>query len=102
MLDLRNNNRDAVQVLATIATTGVGVKELAETIESKHTRPTRSPRTRIRRVLARIAGQIVETHLQHTDDSTIHAVCDAVQRGDLSFESAAQRLLAEQLAKGSS
>ncbi len=101
MLDLRNNNRNAVQVLAAIATTGVGVKELAETIESKHTmhRPTRSPRTRIRRVLAGIAGQIVEAHLQHTDDSAIDDVCDAVQRDDLSFESAAQRLLAEQLGR---
>jgi len=101
MLDLRNNNRDAVQVLATVATTGVGVNELAETIESKCTmhRPTRSPRTRIRRVLAGIAGQIVETHLQDTDDSAIDAVCDAVQRGDLSFESAAQRLLAERLGR---
>ncbi len=100
-MDLRNNNRDAVRVLATIATTGVGIKELAETIESKHTmhRPTRSPRTRIRRVLAGIAGQIVEAHLQHTDDSAIDDVCDAVQRGDLSFESAAQRLLAEQLGR---
>ncbi len=104
MLDLRNNNRNPVPVLATIATTGAGVAELSETIEANCTthRPTRSPRTRIRRVLAGIAAEITEANLRDTEDSAIDAVCDAVQRGELSFESAARRLLTEQLVKGSS
>ena len=92
MLRLRAGPRDDVPVIATVATTGAGVAELADAIERAAGRravgPGRSG-ARMRRLLAEAAARIARERLLADHGPELDRLCDAVQCGELDLASAA-------------
>ncbi len=85
------------QVLRTVATTGEGVAALADAVTAAAAaagRRTQGPAARVRRLLAGIAAARVKSQFETMDDARVDAICAAVLKGELDFESAASRLIA--------
>ena len=83
---------DEVPVIATVATTGAGVAELADAIERAAGRravgPGRSG-ARMRRLLAEAAARIARERLLADHGPELDRLCDAVQCGESDLMSAA-------------
>jgi LAO/AO transport system kinase len=89
-----------VPVLRTVATRGEGIAELADTIveHAAQLDPASlqdAPRRRMRRLIAGTAARQARRHVEALQGAAIDALCDAVLRGELDFEAAAARALAE-------
>ncbi|MCZ6524634.1 MAG: methylmalonyl Co-A mutase-associated GTPase MeaB [Alphaproteobacteria bacterium] len=85
-------------VLATTATTGEGVPELADAIFAHadwlgEAKRRASPRLRVRRVLAAIAAERVRARVLDGAAGDLDAICDQVLKGELDFDQAAARAL---------
>ena len=96
MLALRVQAARDVSICTSTATTGEGISELTETIETRlgaeSQRRARTPQ-RVRRVLAAAAGNLLNKTLRERDDPWLMTICDRLQRGELDLESAAQQVL---------
>jgi LAO/AO transport system kinase len=85
-----------VPVMKTASTTGEGVAELVETITQHHDQleardRDQAGRTRMRRLIAATAADLLRDGIAAATDARIDALCDAVSRGELDFEVAATR-----------
>jgi len=82
-------------VLRTVATSGVGIAELADAIAARWADGAggrrASPRRRARRLIVAAAADRVRTALEALDDKAIEALCDAVLDGSLDVDEAALR-----------
>jgi LAO/AO transport system kinase len=96
MLALRVKEARDVSICKSTATTGEGVVEIAQTIETRlgadDSRRARSPQ-RMRRLLATAAGNLLTRKLRDADEAWLLAICDTLQRGESDLESAAQQVL---------
>jgi LAO/AO transport system kinase len=98
MLALRAENAPDVPVLATTATKDEGITELVDAIEerghvaSDEERAARALK-RVQRLLAEATGQRLRRLIRGVDDGTIDDLCRSIQRGELSIDAAAGRLL---------
>ncbi len=102
MLGLRGHDAPEVPVLSTTATKEEGIAELADAAETHAAKfatdgARRDPRLRIRRLIAESAAHLVHTRVQGAESAAVDALCDSVQKGEIDFDEAAARLLAEQL-----
>jgi LAO/AO transport system kinase len=85
-------------VLATTATAGEGVAELADSVFAHaewlgEARRRASPRLRVRRLLAAIAAERVRARLMDGEAGDLDEICDRVLKGELDFDEAATRAL---------
>ena len=85
-------------VLATTATAGEGVPELADGVFAHadwlgEEKRRASPRLRVRRVLAAIAAERVRARVLDGEAGVLDAICDQVLKGELDFDEAATRAL---------
>jgi LAO/AO transport system kinase len=98
MLELRHPDA-RVPVLATTATTGDGIPELADTIEaaassmSAADRVTRR-RRHLRKLIADAAASLLRDRLLAGDDKELDKLCRAVARGEIDVVTAGSRLIA--------
>ncbi len=81
-------------VLATVATTGEGVPELADQVFAHAEwlgdgKRRASPRLRVRRLLAAIAAERVRARVLDGEAGDLDAICDRVLKGELDFDQAA-------------
>ncbi len=102
MLGLRDHDAPNVPIVSTTATTGEGMAELADAVESHgETFATadrrRDPRVRIRRLVADAAGHLIGVRAKKTSDAEFDALCDRVQRGEIDFDEAAETMLRERM-----
>ena len=86
-------------VLLTMALRGEGIAALADAIERHGAERRRregraSPRRRVRRLLAALAAEHLRARLQEQADPALDALCEAVLKGELGFDEAAERALA--------
>ncbi len=96
MLKLRDPALGVATVLATTATTGLGIAALADALEAAwHPGMARTPDPgrRIRQIFADTAADVLRRHLQTSPDPSIEILCERVKRGELGFEGAARLLL---------
>ena len=102
MLALRGEARDAVPVLATIATSGAGVSELADAILGKAEAGSRSARHQPaggelrRRLVQEILAQIRDRLVQ-ADPAELDALGAEIQRGEVDLQTAARRFVDRRL-----
>ncbi len=85
-------------VLATTATAGEGVPELADGIFAHadwlgEEKRRASPRLRVRRLLAAIAAERVRARVLDGASGVLDSLCDQVLKGELDFDEAAARAL---------
>ena len=86
-------------VLLTMALRGEGIAALADAIERHGAQAHRgegraSARRRVRRLLAALAAERLRVRLQEQQEPTLDALCEAVLKGEIDFEEAAERALA--------
>ena len=86
-------------VLLTAALRGEGVPALADVIERHDAQGRRredraNPRRRVRRLLGALVAERLRTRLQAQEDPAFDALCEAVLKGELGFEDAAERAIA--------
>lgn len=97
MLHLGVNKTWATPVLKTIATTGEGVAELADAIEAHgavvHDAQRTGPVERTKRLIASLASERLRKRLTSSDDPNLNAICEAVSRGDLDFDTAVEQAI---------
>lgn len=96
MLALRAPQARNVDVCKTSATSGEGVAELAQRIETRlasidHER-SHSPQ-RLRRILAAAAGNLLTKSLRGLDEPWLTTICERLQRGELDLDTAAHQVL---------
>jgi LAO/AO transport system kinase len=92
-----------VAVLKTTATSGAGVAALADAVTAlaaahRAAETRASPLLRVRRLLANLAAQSMRRRISDDASASIDALCEALLRGEISFEAAADdaiRLLGE-------
>lgn len=99
-LSIRVGAAAKVPVLKTTATSGEGVAELVETIDSIGDRvlgqgATTRRRRRARYLIARAAADLVAARIRAGEGGELEGLADAVLAGELPVEQAARRLLAE-------
>ena len=85
-----------VPVLRTAATTGEGLEELVGTITEHYAQldaETRdhAGRVRMRTLIAATAADLIRDRIAGLDDKELDALCDAVAKGELDFDEAANR-----------
>ena len=85
-----------VPVLKTVATSGAGVPELADAVtalaaQQRAAGERASPVLRVRRLLANLAAQAVRRQIGDDRAPEIDALCEALLRGEISFEAAADQ-----------
>ncbi len=86
-------------VLVTTAPQGLGVPEMADAVEA-HARETSSresshpPRERMRKLLAATAARQARERVSGMEGPAFDALCDALLRGDVDFNTAAEKVLA--------
>lgn len=89
-------------VLRTIAVRGEGIAELADAIdqraaamgsEAQGSDGRADPRRRIRRLLASLTAERVRNRLVHLENKAISDLCEAILRGEISFDQAAKLAL---------
>jgi LAO/AO transport system kinase len=94
MLSVRNDPSRQPPIVRVSATSGTGIPELANAIESlaraAESRRQTGSCERLRRLIAQEAGNIVRLRLGATDSAALDALCEAVTRGELSHEEAVQ------------
>jgi LAO/AO transport system kinase len=100
MLSLRRGRAAAVPVLATTATEGGGVAELACEIEARAAArggPGRAAgaEARVQNLLAEAVGRLAADRLRAAQYPKVRALCQAVRRGDLDVRTAAERALTQ-------
>lgn len=98
MLKLRPRDLPPVSVVPTTATSGAGISTLVKEVEAKFARkkhPMESERRvhQIRRAIGQRAAELLERYVDGRGDAQITLLCDCVRRGELSIQSAAERLL---------
>ena len=97
-ISMRASRVAKVPVLKTTATTGDGVPELVEAINSigsdiKSEGTAVRRRRRARYLIARAAADLVADRVRHGGNEGLNELCDQVLGGDLSPDAAARRLL---------
>lgn len=96
MLSLRHYAGWTPQVLRTVATSGEGVSELADTIV-RHAQVCASQRLshrgRVRRLIAASAADWLKRRIERMDSAEFEHLCAEVQRGDLDYASADVRAI---------
>lgn len=96
MLSLRAASSWVPPVVRTVATTGVGVKLLAEAIET-HAQDAVDPRSgaqeRLKRVIASLAADELRTRIVNQSIPEMDALCEALQRGEMDYREATLRAL---------
>lgn len=85
-------------VLLTAALRGEGVSALADAIErhraqGHRTEERASPRRRVSRLLGALVAEHIRARLQEQEDPAFDALCEAVLKGELGFEEAAEQAL---------
>jgi LAO/AO transport system kinase len=100
MIALRRPDTPAMPVLATTATTGNGIAELADALDAhiKTLAPGNGkpdPRLRIRRLLAETAARHVLNSINSASAPSIDRLCDRIQRGEIDFQDAVLTALGE-------
>lgn len=86
-------------VLLTMALRGEGVAPLADAIERHGAQGRRredraSPRRRVRLLLGALAAERLRARLQALEDPAFDALCEAVLKGEMGFEEAAEQAIA--------
>ncbi len=95
MLALRSGARAKVPVLATVATTGEGVPELADAIEARsEAGGARRREAGVRHLLADAAANLLRRRLEAGGNPRLEALAGAVRRGEIGLRAAAEKLLA--------
>lgn len=94
-----------VPVLRTVATTGEGVAELADAIDAHAAQldpavRLEAPRLRVRGLIAAAAARQARRRVEAQSGPAFDALCDAVLRGELDFETAARRAVADDTGAG--
>jgi LAO/AO transport system kinase len=84
----------APPVVRTVATSGVGVAELADTIAARGRRQRPRPEARLRRLLAVAAAERLRHAIEILDRAEADAICAAALKGEIGFDEAARRLAA--------
>jgi LAO/AO transport system kinase len=84
-------------VLKTIATTGEGIGELADSVDEhgaivQETHKA-GPVARTRRLIASMASDVIRKRLAQSDDEALNQICEAVARGDLDFDTAVDQAI---------
>jgi LAO/AO transport system kinase len=102
MLDFREAAGWRPPVLCTAAIRGDGIAGLADAVDA-HGRSTEpagltsprhaSPRRRVQRLLSTIAAERVRRGLHDTEDPRLAVICEAVLKGELSFDEGAKGAL---------
>ncbi|HKI98673.1 MAG TPA: methylmalonyl Co-A mutase-associated GTPase MeaB [bacterium] len=87
-----------VPVLRTVATTGEGIAELTDAIVAHAAQLDPSaregaPRLRMRRLIAAAAARQARRRIEGLQGGAFDALCDAVLKGEVDFETAAQQAL---------
>ncbi len=85
-----------VPVLGTTATSGGGIEALADAIDAHVAALQREhrfngARLRIRRLIAREAADLLKARIEADRSGALDELCDAVRRGELTFDEAARR-----------
>lgn len=97
MLSLRAQASWVPPVIRTVATTGVGVKQLAEAIETHHAQAGADFRSgalpRLKRVLASLAADELRSRIMSRSTPGLEALCEALRRGELDYREAALRAI---------
>lgn len=98
-LKLSHREGWVVPVLRTVATSGEGVPELADTIAGHAAQldpaaRLHAPRLRAQRLIAATAARQAHRRVEEARGPAMDALCDAVLKGDLDFEEAARCALA--------
>ncbi len=99
VLALREARAWRPPVLLTMALRGEGIAGLADTIDRHGVQAHRgegraSARRRVRRLLAALTAERLRTRLQEQQDPALDALCEAVLKGEIDFDEAAERALA--------
>lgn len=96
MLSLRAPASWVPPVVRTVATTGMGVKLLAEAIES-HAQDAVDPRggaqERLKRVVASVAADELRARIINRSVPELDALCESLQRGELDYHEVALRAI---------
>ncbi|MBI2314403.1 MAG: methylmalonyl Co-A mutase-associated GTPase MeaB [Betaproteobacteria bacterium] len=96
MLSLRARAAWVPPVIRTVATTGAGVKELADAVEA-HGQTGADPRhgvvERLRRVVANLAADEVRSRIVSRDNPELNALAETLRRGEVDYREAALRAL---------
>jgi LAO/AO transport system kinase len=103
MVGLAASPAGAIPVVSTVATSGEGVAALADAIEARAAVNSSDgrgidPKLRTQRLLAAVAGRLLQRRLEAADDPALDAICEAVERGEIDLEAAAERVAAVLLA----
>ncbi len=98
MLHLRDARAAPVEVIGTIATTGEGIAELTDAVLARDQSLRQAdgsidPTPRIRRNLSEAVGQAAEARLRGLASDDLDDIIDAIQRGDIDYTTAAERIL---------
>ena len=98
MLSLRAQAAWVPPVVRTVATTGAGVKQLAEAIEAHHAQAGGDSRNgalpRLKRMLASLAADELRARIAGRSTPQLEALCQALRQGELDYREAALRALA--------
>ncbi|MFI4986663.1 MAG: methylmalonyl Co-A mutase-associated GTPase MeaB [Alphaproteobacteria bacterium] len=93
-------------VVSTIALRGGGIAALADAVErhagaGSDDARRRDPRRRVRHLVASLAAERVRVNLASLDDSAFSELCEAVLKGEVGYDEAAERavMLLRQLSK---
>ncbi len=97
MVGLAGGPGGAIPVVSTIATSGEGAAALADAIEVRAAVEATDgrgsdPKLRTHRLLAAVTARLLRRRLQAADDPALDAICEAVQRGEIELEAAAERI----------
>ena len=88
-------------VLATVATAGEGIEELADAIaEHGAGRARQAPGERLRRTVAEKAARLAGDKIRGLDDPRLDSLLEVLGRGEIDFDAAAERALRLVLARG--
>ncbi len=97
MLGLRDPRAQSAQIMATVATSGRGLPELVDALETAAAGTESSRRlglkARLRRLLADAAASIVRARVVAGDSAAIEAICDRIATGEIAPGEAARDVL---------
>jgi LAO/AO transport system kinase len=98
MLSLRKPEAPEIPLLLTVATTGTGIKELVDAVETKIAARRQAGLARdsaggLRRLLADTAAALIQARVADDSDALVAELCGKIARGEVSVTDAARRLL---------
>ena len=101
MLELFPREGPKRPVLATVATEGEGIEELADAIAEHGARaPRQASGDRLRRTVAEKAARLASDRIRGLEDPRLDSVLELLGRGEIDFDTAAERALRLAFAPG--